>query len=53
MPDWESKLSNREINALVDYIRTLSQSFDVGIEREINVPVNSYFTFKPKDGGEE
>jgi len=50
MPGWQNKLNHRQINALVDFIRTLSLDFNVGIEREISAPADFYYKFEANDG---
>lgn len=47
MPSWEMMLSGRDIDSLVDFIRTLAPSYESGIGREIRLAPELYYIFRP------
>jgi mono/diheme cytochrome c family protein len=47
MPSWENMLLPRQIDALVKYIRTLSETYERGIGNELRPSPDLFFRFRP------
>ena len=48
MPSWEYMLLPHQIDALVKFIRTLSETYESGIISELQPPPEQFFRFRPK-----
>ena len=48
MPSWENMLGSNQIDTLVRFIRTLSDSYESGIGNELRRPPGLFFRFRPK-----
>ena len=48
MPSWEDMLQPDQIFNLVKFIRTLADSYENGIDKEIRQPPGLFFRFRPK-----
>lgn len=50
MPNWDDKLTEGDVQALITFIRSLAPAFEVGLSGEVRHAEGPYFVFKTSKG---